>query len=226
MNEKLKLKIDKTLFLKKKIKLRIDNFSEELFIKRRITFLNKGKKIKNKEITIISNSCLAADICYQYGLEPFSFLERAFIKPLEYIKFLSNLEYYLLSEPKIICDKKFYIIIKLDDIYIYYLHAEIIPHIYKKNTMHYNNLFILFNMQYNDREEDEIKVLKLFQKLPYKNKIFITGNYKLQNEKNVFYIKNLSGSNIYTRYVKNNNLVQLSDCIDFVRWFNGEKITA
>ena len=225
MNEIIKNKIDKEYFNKKEWVRKYENLDERLNFKRRILFLKKGKEIKNKNLTFISNNCIATNICYDFGIEPYAMLERIWIEPNDYLKFLANLKYYISLEPEVICDRNYYIVIRLGDINICHNHSNNLQYVlnsFKKEKIYYDNLFILFDSVYINKK-DELNLLNKFQKLPYKNKLYITGNVKLKDYKDVFYIKNFDTYK-YKRFVKNDNIVMSIDNIDFLKWFNGKNI--
>ena len=51
--------------------------------------------IKNKEVSIISNNCIGADICHRHGLRFNSPTVNMQILPEDYLKFVCNLKEYL-----------------------------------------------------------------------------------------------------------------------------------
>ena len=59
-------------------------------------FINcRYKKVKNKDISIISNNCIGANISGKLGLRFNSPTVNLQILPRQYVKFISNLDYYM-----------------------------------------------------------------------------------------------------------------------------------
>lgn len=56
--------------------------------------------LKNKDIAIISNNCIGADICHNLGLRFNSPTVNLQILPSDFVKFCSKLDYYLSVEVK------------------------------------------------------------------------------------------------------------------------------
>ena len=69
----------------------------------RLKFANKRRnKINNDNFTIISNNCWGGMIYESYNLQKQSPTIGLFFKSSDYIKFISNLEYYLSQDLKFI----------------------------------------------------------------------------------------------------------------------------
>lgn len=165
------------------INLRINKFI-------RCHFSNmRKKKIKNTNFTIISNNCWGGMIYESYALKKQTPTVGLFFSSKDYIKFISNLNYYLSQELKFIEydeSKNIMLLEKcninknvpigiLDDIEIIFLHyknQEIAMQKWNKriSRINYSNIIFKFNDQNDCNEED----VKKFLKLPYKNKIFFT----------------------------------------------------
>ncbi len=165
------------------IKLRINKF-----LRKKFSNFRKCKLI-NKSFTVISNNCWGGMIYESYNMEKLSPTIGLFIMPDDYIKFISNLKYYLncklnFINPK---DSKYfeklkasnnfgkYPVGKLDDIEIMFMHYKNINEVNEKWTrrikrINYSNIIYKFNDQNGCSKVN----VKDFIELPLKNKIFFT----------------------------------------------------
>lgn len=127
------------------------------------------------DFTIISNNCWAGTIYESYGITKNSPTVGMFIMPKDYLKFISNLDYYLEHSLEIVppekskwkstlCRKKnwgHYVIGKIDDIELHMLHyhnseSAIIKWNRRKKRINRNNIIFKFNDQ-NGATVDDIK---------------------------------------------------------------------
>ena len=158
----------------------------------RLKFANKRRnKINNDNFTIISNNCWGGMIYESYNLQKQSPTIGLFFKSSDYIKFISNLEYYLSQDLKFInynesknlaflksanlTEKRSVPLGKLDDIEIVFLHyksEEEAKEKWKRRVKRINNKNIIF--KFNDQKDCTEEDLEKFLELPYKNKIFFT----------------------------------------------------
>lgn len=138
-----------------------------------IPFLDFEEYIRLKEsnITIISNNCWGGVVYHTLGLECRSSFKNLFLEDADYLKMLRNLRYYM------DCDMQFgkykvdahskekYPVMRLDDISIHCNH-ETIPDCAiekwnrRKQKMNYGNLFI---EMYTEKEEMADEFLRLEQ---------------------------------------------------------------
>lgn len=167
------------------INIRINKFFRLKFYKIR------KKKINKEKFTIISNNCWGGMIYESYGLQKQSPTIGLFFEPGDYLKFITNLKYYLSQDLKFIKyneskNKNFLKSVKLDentsvplgklgDIEIIFLHYKDEKEAKEKwqrriKRINYKNIIFKFNDQNGCTEEH----LKAFLKLPYENKIFFT----------------------------------------------------
>lgn len=140
--------------------------------------------LKNKSFSIISNNCWGGRVYQRYGLRYTSPTVGLFFFADEYIKFCSNLKYYLSLELTFIpktesryyeyySEKdKYYPIGVLDDIEIVFLHYKSEEEAQekwnrRKARINWDNLIVKFNDQNGATEEH----IRAFDKLPYKNKL-------------------------------------------------------
>ena len=146
----------------------------------------RKKLLKITDFTIISNNCWGGTIYESYNLMKQSPTVGLFFVAEDYIKFVSQLEYYLNLELKFISpeqtkwrdivskDSRFgkYPIGLLGDIEIHFLHYADEKSAYEKwcrrcERINWNKLIIKFN----DQNGCEEKHIAMFDKLQYKNKI-------------------------------------------------------
>lgn len=171
----------------------------------------RNNKLKNKEFSIISNNCWGGGIYQKLDLPYTSPTIGVYFYAEDYIKFISNLEYYLSITPIIIPKEKskyanellklkvyrYFPIGKIDDIEIVFLHYRsdkeaIDKWERRKKRIKFNNIIIKFNDQNNCTEKQLIE----FEQLEYKNKLCFVAkekefgeNFIVIPQKNSNYIK-------------------------------------
>ena len=155
------------------------------------------RSVKNRDFTIISNNCWAGRV--------YSYLDMPYLSPTaglyffaqDYIKFVSNLKYYLDTPLEFIDakDSKYYEILKernqldkpigiLRDVEIVFLHYKSREEALekwnrRKERVNFDNIYLKFSPM-NMCEETH---LKSFDELPFENKVMIVdqgrkGKYK------------------------------------------------
>ena len=158
--------------------------------------------LKNRDYSIISNNCWGGVMSRDFGLPYNSPTCGAFFYSKEYLLFCKDLKASFsaeLEELKVedskYCDiiKRKYgtkaILGKVLDAEIVFLHYSSFSEAKtkwdrRKQRMNWDNLIVKYNDQNLFSEEDFYE----FQKLPYKNKLFFTGNEKFKGEENVYYL--------------------------------------
>lgn len=150
------------------------------------------KKLKNTDFSIISNNCWAGSVYQSYGLSYRTPTVGLFIMAEDYIKFLSNLKYYIeeceieFIEPAkskyieyLSKDKRFgnYPIGVLDDVEIEFLHYHSEDEARekwnrRKARINWDRLLVKFNDQNLCTKELSEK----FYTLDFPNKLFFTVN--------------------------------------------------
>lgn len=151
-------------------------------------------KLNHKDFSIISNNCWGGMVYQKFDLPYTSPTIGVYFYAEDYIKFISNLEYYLSITPKIIPISqskyhkqlselkvyRYFPVGIIDDIEVVFLHYRsdeeaILKWERRKKRVNLQKLIVKFNDQNECKEEH----LKLFEKLPYKYKICFTAkNYK------------------------------------------------
>lgn len=170
-----------------------------------VRFLRRKLFLNNITFSIISNNCWGGRVYQRYNLPYLSPTIGLMFFADEYIKFVSNLEYYLSLELKFInkCDSKYYNVYKeknkyypiglLGDIEIVFLHYKSEGEAYdkwnrRKERINWNNLVIKFNDQNLATEEH----IEKFDKLPFKNKICFVAK-PMPNIKSAIFMKKYYG---------------------------------
>ncbi|AGR65201.1 hypothetical protein N134_05800 [Limosilactobacillus reuteri TD1] len=142
----------------------------------------RKQKLKNQNFTILASECAGGVIYHKLGLKFLSPTINLWFKPSDFLKFLNNLEYYLNSAPLIeeknskldypvgiLGDKKM-------KIKLYFLHYTsfqdaMIKWNKRKKRVNLSNLFVIMT----DRDGADIEMLKKFDRLPFENKVILTG---------------------------------------------------
>lgn len=165
------------------VRLRYNKYKRQLLTK------YNGKKIKNREFTIISNNCWGGMIYESYGLQKQTPTVGLYFMPDDYIKFLRNLKEYVMLEIEFLnpneskyrdvlnSDPRFgqYPIGQIKDIEIMFLHYKDENEARDKwnrrcKRIKWDKLLIKFNDQ-NGCTENHITA---YRELPFKNKLFFT----------------------------------------------------
>lgn len=148
----------------------------------------RRRGLKNTDFTIISNNCWAGVVYDILGMKYNTPTIGCYFSSCDYVKFCSNLKYYLsldLIQEK--DDKK--IVGRLDDIKINFVHYKSFEEAYekwnrRKVRINFDNMIV----KYSDQNEFNDNDYEVFSKLEYK-KIFITSNLKYKECKNTIFIK-------------------------------------
>jgi len=181
------------------IRLKVRN---KIFIP--LTFRSRGKKLRCKSFTIISNNCWAGTVYESYGLKKQSPTVGMFIMPDDYIKLARNFEHYMKQTPKIIplemskwkseLEHKdnwgTYPVARLDDIELHLLHyhdEEMFMEKWKRRVERIDKKRIIF--KFNDQNGCREKHIKEFMSLPIKNKLCFVSKKELKISDDVLLIK-------------------------------------
>lgn len=188
----------------------------------------RRRKLNNKDFSIICNNCVAGRaIYYKLDLKYTTPTVGLWFYSDDYIRFLENLEWYLIQplvfrkiskHPDINARGLRHPIGVLGgDVEIQFVHYKTEKEAEEKwrrraKRVNLNNLFLI----YSDREGFKDEYLDRYEKLPFKNKIFFSS--KPRNSKTSIFMKeygeqkevgNLIEDSSYTKYV------------DFIKWLNG-----
>ena len=198
---------------------------------RKIYLIHKRSKLKNKNISIISNNCLGGCIAHDLKIKFESPTINLYFSYEDFLKFCSNLKYYLSLEPVEYFnhDKKCPVGI-IDDVIIYFLHYENfneakLKWLERSKRVNYENIYIIFsNANKTCKRDDDL--YKKFDSLPFKNKAFLVNkNYgDVSNLKNVFIIDISKVENIDNApslaYKSKFSFKKVYDDFDYVKFFN------
>lgn len=145
------------------------------FRRKRINSKNQAK-LKNKDFSLIASNCNGSLILHDLGLRFNSPFVNLWIKPKDYIKMLSNLRQYMNADLTFVKEEGIdYPVGKINDVILYFQHynseneaLEIWNK--RKARINYENLFVMFTERDGCTYED----LKLFDELPFENKVVFT----------------------------------------------------
>ena len=180
------------------------------------------KKLKNKNISVISSNCNGALILHDLGVRFNSPFVNLWIKPKDYIKLLKDFDRYMAADlSEVFEDGISYPIGKLDDATIYFQHYESFEQAKekwneRKKRIDKSNLFVLFT----DRDGCTYEDLIEFDSLPYNKVVFTNKPYP--EIKSSFYIKgfeNLESVGHCYEYMPGKR-IKYYDQFDYVKWFN------
>lgn len=209
----------------KEIRLRINKFGSSY----------RRKKLKIKNLTIISNNCWAGIVSQYLGIKYYTPTIGLYFFSEEYIKFLERFDYYIKQKLEIIDtkDSKYYdemikknhqnaIVGKLDDVEIVFLHMktgkEAIEK-WNKRVKRINKGNIIF--KFCEQNECSSEHIKRFENLPFKNKIcFTTKEYP--GYKSVIWFKDqVKNEEVVRDYYESHKYLNI---IDYINNMKEEKL--
>lgn len=194
--------------------------------RKHIIMPEQTKKLKNYDFSVIASNCNGCVICSDLGVRFNSPTVNLSMSAKDYIKFVTNMDYYLNAdiEEKKISSANYPVGILGGDITLHFMHYATFEQAVRKwnqrkKRIRYDNLFFMMTDRDGCTEED----IKIFNELPFKNKMIFTAKAYPQYESAVFCEefkeektvpimsewRNIKGERLYDRY------------FDFVGWFNG-----
>lgn len=185
---------------------------------------NKRPELLNCDFTIIANNCVGGVMYKDLGLRALSPTINLFLVAPDYIKFLSNLDHYLSEEPKEIKQSKYYNcsypIGLLDDIELHFVHYITFEEAKakweeRKERINKDNLFVIGS----DRDFCSPLIIKAFDELPYKNKIFLSSQ-PYPDLKSVVWLKEYQNYEQIPDIIPNRALLKY---VDIIEWLNNSK---
>lgn len=150
----------------------------------------RRRRLRYKDFSIISNNCWGGFIYQYFGLKYTSPTIGLFIMEKDYVKFCSDLKYYISLELEFIKveESKYYMkltnggkdtitypVARLDDIEVFFMHytsKEEAKEKWERRRQRINYDRLLIKM--SQRNDCDYKTLKDFCELPYKNKVCFT----------------------------------------------------
>ena len=200
---------------------RIRNFARRFYNK------SNAKKLKNKDFSVIASNCNGAFLLHDLGMRFNSPFVNLWMKPKDFIKFLSNIKHYLSIDMSFVEEDGIdYPIGALDDVRIYFQHyhspEEAKSKWYERaKRINFDNLFIMFT----DRDNCSYEDLQAFDALPFENKVVFT-HISHPEIKSACYIKgwesDASVGNCF-EYKSKFSYKKHYDDFDYIGWFNGER---
>ena len=197
---------------------------------RQYRYAIQRRRLKNKDFSLLSNNCLGAIYLHDIK-QPFrSPMVNAGMVPKEYLKFLSNLDYYLSLEimmaPEESNFKQQYGYV--GDVHVWFEHFKYADEPREKwnirrKRVNKDNLFVMMTEKDDCTYED----LVAFDKLPYKNKVVFTAR-EYPEIKSAFYLKGCvdieTGQLGYAyEYPHWYSLRRYMEQFDLIKWFNSGK---
>ncbi|MFR3559785.1 MAG: DUF1919 domain-containing protein [Paraclostridium sordellii] len=184
------------------------------------------KKLKNKNFTIISQNCIGGTIYHDLGHKFMSPTINLFFDSKDFIKFVSNIKYYIGLDLEFIESDKTYPVAKLDDITINFVHYENRIHAHKKwnerkQRINYENIFIIMT----DRDGCNYETLKSFDNLEYENKVIFTHKEwpDIKSNKYIPGYENLGMVSSLVKFTGYTGLREYMKNFDYISWINKEK---
>ena len=145
------------------------------FLRRNLNKKNQ-RLLKNKNFTILCNNCVGGVILHELGERFNSPTINLFFHADDFIKFLTNMDYYLHQDLFEIESDYTYPVGVLGDITIYFRHYSSFDEakkIWVKRSLRINkdNLYIILVQ----RDGCTSQIVEKFDKLPYKNKVALVS---------------------------------------------------
>lgn len=169
----------------------------------------RRKKIKSDDFTIISNNCWGGIVYESYGIKKMSPTVGCFFLAEEYLKFVSNFEYYVKEcsiefvSPNEARHKSFYEsnknfgefpIARIGDVEIAMLHyksEEEAREKWNRRCKRINFEKLIFKL--NDQNLCDAFIIDSFLNLPHKHKLFFTVDEALRGKNDVFVLPKFRG---------------------------------
>lgn len=170
------------VFLSKAIN-KTKNIEHSLYLKK------KRNRLKYLNPTIISNNCIGGVISHDLGQQFCSPTVNLFFKAADYIKFISNLPYYLSLDVVETESELPYPVGNLGDIRLYFMHYNSFSEARekwnkRKKRVNYDNMYVIMV----EKEECCMEIMKAFDKLNFKNKVLFTHK-EYPEIQSAYYIK-------------------------------------
>ena len=171
------------------------NVGEKVFkITRDIIYFFKRKKLKNKNVTIITSDCLGGIIYHDLKLKFNSPTINLYIEPKYFVKFCRNLEHYLSLE---FTENTSYSHVagNLGDVIVHFLHYKTFDEAIetwnkRKKRIDMKNICFIMTCKDGCTEKDVIE----FDRLPYKSKVCFTTK-KMNKYSSTYYISGSENGN-------------------------------
>lgn len=198
-----------------------------MFLRERINTKNR-ERLDNKDFSLLSNNCLGGFILHDLGLRFNSPFINLWLKPGDFIKYLTDIEYYRKLNVEFVKDDiRPYPVGQLDGIRIYFQHYKTekeAAHKWRERSerLDTDNMFVIMTERDGCTYED----LKCFDSLKIKNKVVFTHKPYPELE-SAYYIPGFEKEGAVGYCWKFKNGVtgrKIYDIFPYVDWFNGKRI--
>ncbi len=176
------------------------------------------QKLKNKDFSIICNSCLAFGLYHKFGCKYATPTVGLFFSSKDYIKFIENFEHYLSFSLEFRKETSLHNhpVGFLDDIEIHFLHYKTDQEATekwnrRKQRINFDNLFFI----YSDANDDCFKedYFNRYLKLPFTHKLFFSKVPRKSNANCTVVVRDWIDATRSRKYEK---------YIDVIKWLNKE----
>ena len=146
-------------------------------------------RLKNKDFTIISSNCIGGIIYHDLKMPFLSPTINLYMNTKDFIKFCSNMKYYLDQELIEVLDKEYnYPVAKCVDLKLYGVHYRNFHELNDKwheraGRINWNNIYVMLA----ERDDCGINDIKQFDKLEIKNKVIFV-HQEMPHIKSAVYI--------------------------------------
>jgi uncharacterized protein (DUF1919 family) len=185
-------------------------------------------QLKNRNICLIADNCNGCLISHDLNLPFRSPFVNLWLKPKDFIKYLSDMDHYIQCELSFVKEDGInYPIGKLDDIRIYFMHYKTeeqarMKWVERTKRIDREHLFLMMTEKNGCTMED----MEAFDALPFKNKVLFTHKPypQIQCAQYIPGFEDEDECGILSDYVRGQLLgKRYYDYFDYVGWFNKGK---
>lgn len=135
----------------------------------------KNRRLKNRDVSIISSNCSGAFIYYDLGMRYLSPTVNLSIEMNDFVKMVKDLKWYMEQELVELNEKSECPMGMLGDVKIYFIHYDSFKDAKtkweeRKKRINWDNIFIVGS----EKDQCTYDTIKNFEQLPYKNKVIFT----------------------------------------------------
>ena len=186
--------------------------------------MNERKRLNVNEVSVIANNCVGGAILHDLKLQFNSPTVNLSFPADDYVRFCSNMEYYLTKELVFFTDnRKEYPCAMLGDVridFVHYADEEQALNAFerRKKRIIYDNIYFILC----ERENCTYDIMRRFDELPYKNKIIFT--HSKINLKSAYCIHGFEDDDELGNIInyRKGSFKRYYDSFDYVSWFNNE----
>lgn len=135
----------------------------------------KNRRLKNRDVSIISSNCSGAFMYYDLGMRYLSPTVNLSIEMNDFVKMVKDLKWYMEQELVELNEKSECPMGMLGDVKIYFIHYDSFKDAKtkweeRKKRINWDNIFIVGS----EKDQCTYDTIKNFEQLPYKNKVIFT----------------------------------------------------